>query len=280
MTSRTQGDSYYDVVREAVADLAEHGYDDAQRVERWTERLRAAARSSMRPLPAMDKLLRDTLTAVYTRLVSRSPMIDRYHVGVDRFTIERLRPRLRAELDRRIMASASLIKLNRDEAVEQTLRRFQGWATSIPAGGSQAVDKAKATRDVRKSLRGLPFRERRVLIDQGHKLTSSISDIIAHDGGAIAGEWRSKWRQANYNYRKDHKERDGQFYTVRGNWALEKGLMRPGLAGYTDDVTSPGEEVFCGCWYRYVYNLSSLPEEMLTRKGREALAEARGRMAA
>jgi len=66
---------------------------------------------------------------------------------------------------------------------------------------------------------------------------------------------------------------------VRDNWALEKGLIK--LAGhqYTDQVTEPGEEVFCRCYYEYIYNLRDLPPEMITAKGREALELARQRLA-
>ena len=195
--------------------------------------------------------------------------------GVERFTIERIKPSLRAELDRRILASASLIRLNRDAAIEKTIQRFQGWATSIPKGGSGAVAKRETKDDIRKSLAQLPFEERRVLIDQGHKLTSSISEILATDGGAIAGVWRSHWRQSGYDYRVDHKDRDEKVYTVRDNWAMQAGLMKVGRAGYTDDITKPGEEVFCRCYYSYLYHLRDLPASMLTAKGRAQLERVR-----
>ena len=124
-------------------------------------------------------------------------------------------------------------------------------------------------------LGGLAFEERRVLIDQGHKLTAAISQTVAVGAGAIAGTWRSHYRQPGYDYREDHKERDGLLYTLRGNWALEKGLMKPGPAGYYEDVTAVGEEVFCRCWMVWFYNLSSLPPDMLTAKGKSELARVR-----
>ena len=78
--------------------------------------------------------------------------------------------------------------------IEKTMRRFQGWSTSIPPGGVSAEKKADVKKDVRKSLKQLPYEERRVIVDQGHKLVASISEIIASDGGAIAGRWRSQYR--------------------------------------------------------------------------------------
>lgn len=177
---------------------------------------------------------------------------------------------MRAELDRRIMASANLIKLNREEAISNTLRRFQGWATSIPIGGSDAVDRREEKAYIKKGISGLDFKERRVVIDQTHKLISSLNDIVATNNGAIAAEWHSSWRQANYDYRKDHKERDQVVYMIKDSWADKKGLIKP-INGYTDSITQPGEEVYCRCSYRYIYLLRDLPSEMLTAKGKIAL---------
>ena len=107
----------------------------------------------------------------------------------------------------------------------------------------------------------------RLQIDQGHKFSNTLNDIIAVDGGAIAAKWKSHYRQPGYDYREDHKERDGNYYAIRGSWAMEKGLMNKG-EGYTDDMTMPGEEIFCRCGYTYIYSLRKIPEEMLTSKGK------------
>lgn len=271
-------ESYYDVLTAAVNDMAEHGFDSAERVRYWQDQLRAAAEATLVPAAEMERMLREALTQVYTRLVDRGQVLNR-HPGVGRFTLEKLRPHLRNELDRRIMASAQLIKLNREQAVEQTLRRFSGWSTSLPAGGSGQVDKRAQKKAIRKSLTRLPFEQRRVLIDQGHKLTSSINETLARDGGALAGVWHSHWRQPGYQYRPDHKERDLKVYAVRGNWALQQGLMTRG-EGYTDEITAPAEEPFCRCYYQYLYNLRDLPAVMLTKKGETALEQARKVVAA
>ncbi len=76
---------------------------------------------------------------------------------------------------------------------------------------------------IAKPIRQLRYEERRVSIDQGHKLVSSINAVIAEQTQAIAMMWRSHWRQAGYDYRPDHKERDKRFYVVRGSWALSRG---------------------------------------------------------
>lgn len=232
------------VITEAVADLEVHGYDSQQRLEFWLGEIRRAAIEAMTPPHLLEKALNETLLSIYRRLIENGQIVQ-LHPGVARFTIERVRPQLRAALDRRIMASANLIKLNREQAIAKTVQRFSGWATSIPAGGSEAVERREVKKDIRKALAQLPFEERRVLIDQGHKLRASLSEILAVDGGAVALIWRSHWRQAGYNYRVDHKERDGKVYTLRGNWAIERGLMKAGPAGYYDDITAVGEEIFC-----------------------------------
>jgi len=267
--------SFDEVLAQAVADLTDHGFDSAQRVEFWTRQLEEAAQRVAGSAHQREEHLRRGLETIYRRLVERGGLLRR-HRGVGRFVLERVRPHLRAELDRRIWASADLIRLNRRRAVDETLQRFKGWASSIPAGGSDTTNRREVKHDVARSLGSLTFEERRVTIDQGHKLATSLSDILARDGGALAGRWHSNWRQRNYNYREDHRERDGVVYAVRGNWALAAGLMTA-PDGYTDDITGAGEEINCRCYYEWIYALRDLPREMFTKKGREALEQARGR---
>jgi hypothetical protein len=262
--------SFYEVVTEAVNDLAEHGFDSVERVVMWEQRIREAAQATMTSPHVMEQTLRDTMINIYHRMVERGELA-RYHAGVNRFTLERLRPLLRAELDRRILASANLIRLNREASIQRTLQRFSGWSTSIPKGGSESTKKGETKKDIRKALVRLPFEERRVLIDQGHKLTASINEVIARDQNALALVWHSHWRQANYNYREDHKDRDGKVYAIKPNWALDKGLMKAGKAGYYEAVTSVGEEPFCRCYAQYIYNVRDLPRDMLTKKGEEQI---------
>ncbi len=266
--------SFYEVLTRAVRDLTEHGFDSVERLTAWVAELRRAAEATLTPPHVLEAALRQTLGDTYRRLVDRGGLL-KYHPGVSRFTLERLAPRLRPKLDQRIMMSAQLIRLNRDDAIEKTLRRFSGWASSIPAGGSKVQDKVDVKSDVRKGLAQLPFVERRVLIDQGHKLVSAINQTVAEGEGALAATWRSHWRQAGYNFREDHKERDGLVYTIRGNWAIERGLMKPGKAGYLDEIDQPAEKPFCRCFVTYLYTLRALPPEMLTVEGVDELARVR-----
>ena len=267
-------ESFFDVLTRAARHFQTHGYISKDELEEWLRQIDRAMRASLTPQYVLEKMMRDTLGSVYERLVERGGVL-RANPGVERWTLERIKPSLRAELDRSILASANLIKLNREEAITKTLRRFSGWATSIPAGGSKATDKAEAKKDIRKPLASSTFIERRVLIDQSHKLVSAINRIVATDGGAIAGVWRSHWRQSGYDFRPDHKDRDEKVYLIRDNWAQRGGLVKASKNGYTDQITQPGEEVFCRCFYRYIYNLRSMPDDMMTGKGREELAKVR-----
>ncbi|MGX5056001.1 hypothetical protein ACWKX9_20405 [Enterobacter asburiae] len=274
--------SFLKELREAIKFFLEHGYSSEESLIMWTERLRNATENKVDG-DDLWKYASRRLTAAYDLEVMREKALKR-HPGISRFTLNYLEPRLRAELDRRIMASADLIKLNRTQAIDKTLQRFSGWATSIPpvsqmSAGLSASSRAgvvETSQNIAKSARQIDFEQRRVMIDQTHKLVANIDNIIATDGGAIAAVWHSHWRQPNYDYREPHKGRDLNVYAIRGNWAQQKGLMKAGPAGYLDEITQPGEEVFCRCYLTYIYNVRSLPDEMKTEKWRK-LTEANRR---
>jgi len=262
--------SFQEILTAAVADLSKHGFDSAERVAKWQEQLQKAAEVYAGVGRRAEEMLRESFAVIYRRLIEQGGIL-RYHPGVERYTLVKLAPHLRGELSRRIQLSANLIVLNKEEAIAKTLRRFSGWATSVPVGGSDIVDKVDVKKAVTKSIKVLPFVERRVIIDQGHKFRASLSEIVARDNKAIAARWHSHFKEAGYDFREDHKERDSKVYLVRGNWAQEKGLVKVGTDGYFEDVTAPGEEVNCRCWVTWVYSLRQLPEQMLTVKGKEAL---------
>jgi hypothetical protein len=265
------------LLKDAIDDLAEHGFDSAERVAMWQERLRDAAETAMRSPDAIDQMVRDAMVAIYRKMVEQGVVL-KYHPGVKRYTVDMLNAQMRNDLDKRILAAADLIKLNRKQAVEKTLQRFSGWSTSIPKGGSGVIDKREVRANIKKPVAQEKFETNRVLIDQGHKLRASISEVIAQDNNALAMRWSSHWRQPNYDYRVEHKERDGHVYAIRNNWALSKGLMNPGPDGYYDQITAVAEEPYCRCNAVWLYNLSSLPSEMLTVKGRAVLDAAQSQL--
>ena len=263
-------------VREAVKFFLRNGYTSRQEMEQWQAIIRQAAESETDD--DYMSMLSDRLRKAYDLQVSKAGALER-HKGLSRFTLNYMEPKLRSELDRRILASADLIKLNRTAAINKTVQRFSGWATSIPVqdyvgGGLSASSRSGIVANaqhIQKSAEQVDYEARRVMIDQSHKLIANIDNIIATGNNAIAAEWHSHWRQPGYDYREDHKERDKLVYLIRGNWAQKNGYVKAGRVGYLDEITQPGEEVFCRCYVTYLYNLRSIPEDMLTQKGRKFL---------
>lgn len=262
------------VVREAVRHFLQNGYRSPEELAEWTGRIRSAADIVTGTADDYMTQVTSRLTSAYELQVGGARALKR-HPGVSRYTLDMLRPQLRTELDRRILASVELIKLNRTKAIDTTLSRFIGWSTSIPPVDPGNVGLSADSRQgymvnashIQKSAETVDYEARRVMVDQGHKLIANIDNVIATDQGAIAAVWHSHWKQANYNYREDHKERDMLVYLIKGCWAQKNGYAKPGDAGYLEDITQPGEEVFCRCYVTYIYNLRSLPAECLTQKG-------------
>jgi len=262
----TKAPTFFQEVTAAIQHFQEFGFTSQADLDRWVSRIRVAALKQLKTPEETERELKRVLGDRYKHLVTKGQVLNSMP-EVSRFTLAKIKPKLRKELDRRIMASANLISLNRQEAVSSTLRRFQGWATSINPGGSRAVDVKAEKDDIRKSIAKMPFVERRVIIDQSAKLVAAIRDITAVEGGAIALVWHSPWRRPGYDFRPDHKARDEKVYAIRGTWAIEEGYMKPGPNGYYDTVTSVGEEPFCSCHAQYLFTLSKLPPDMLTQKG-------------
>jgi hypothetical protein len=298
MTKRKQPESFYTLLTQAINYFARYGFRTQKDLEYWVKRLRASAEKTLPPAAATEKAVRRQLQEVYTRMIVKGGAIKPTAVGarivpvpptlrskplgvpksikivpgVSKFTIDKVKPAARAEFERSVLASVNLIKLNREEAIASTLRRFEGWVSSVPPTGAAELDKLELKQHIRAPLARMDFRERQVVTDQTAKFTQALNTAIAIHGKALAARWYSRWKVPHYDYREDHKERDGLYYAVPDNWAIQKGLMKPGPAGYVTDITQPAEEVNCKCSYVYVFGLADLPDEMLTEKGRESIA--------
>ena len=266
MAART----FSQVVSDAINDLSLHGFDDIGRLSKWQREIEVAAEREIKSENQLTARLKDHLSKIYAQRIERGGVLKLHNIP--RWTLEKIKPKLRNELDRRIIASAQLIKLNREEMIQKTLRRFSGWATSLPMGGSDIIDKREVAADIKKSLYSENFVNRRLLIDQSHKFKAALDNIIATDGGAIAAEWNVR-RTAGYDNRHSHLEREGNIYLMRDSWAMKEGLVK--LAGhqYTDEITQPGEEISCSCNFRFIYALRDIPHECLTNLAKEKLAK-------
>jgi hypothetical protein len=275
--STSSPQTFQELLTAAINEFSERGYDNPERVQHWLMILRNAAERDLGPEWQTNADVREQMTRLFEKATSVND-VKRYVPDIQPWTISIVKPKVRPELDRRVIASVNLIKLNRKTAVENTLRRAEGWMTSVPPGGVEDIDRREVKTGITKSLAQHKYEVRRVTIDQSHKLLSNVRDVIAMDAGAIAVIWHSHWRDASYNYRKDHKGRDERVYLIRDSWAHKQGLVKPGPAGYFDQITKPGEEVYCRCWVVYITSPRKLPDEMLTSNG-QAWIE-RGRIAA
>ena len=271
--------SFRRLLRLAIAHFTAHGYDSRPELEYWMSLLRMAAEGHLgSEREAKERIAREFGT-LYKKYVDDGGVV-KFVPGVGRYTVSMLAPSLRAELDRRILASADLIKIHRKEAIEKTLQRFSGWATAIPAGGTGVIDKREITAHICKSLADQKFEKRRVAIDQGAKLLANISDIVAVNNGAIAGIWHDRGaHDKNYNARKVHLARDGKIFLRKDSWAHEQGLVKPASVGYMEDVEMVGQLPYCACTYEHLLSPRQLPDDMLTNKGRDWLKQS-GRQAA
>lgn len=92
---------------------------------------------------------------------------------------------------------------------------------------------------------------------------------------AVAWHYNRLDEQQDYPPATDHKTRDGSVYAIKDNWALKKGLMTLGRAGYIEDKDIPGRQLGCMCHLQWISSLSDLPEDMLTDHGREYVRQKR-----
>lgn len=119
----------------------------------------------------------------------------------------------------------------------------------------------------------------------GFEALKKISIEEGKESGAIAAKWDAQVHHVKPEHQEwademccqvpSHKERDGTLYSIKGSWALKKGLITEG-AGIVDlnDENLFGKED-CICCFRYEQALKSLPYSMLTEKGKQTLLKSR-----
>jgi len=261
--------SFRSLVMAALRYFAEHGYKSESDLMDWLLRLRV---SLEKELPT-DRYFKAQLSAALGRVFARevSTGIVKRVPGVSRYTLDRVAPSLRAELDRRIFAGIDLIKLNRASAVQKTLQRFSGWVSSVPPQGTPATNFREITREIIKPVATVKYEARRVAIDQGHKLSANVAHVVAMGNGAIAGIWHDRGEQDhNYNARPIHLARSGKLFMLRESWAQTEGLIAKRGVEYYDDLEDPAAQLpFCSCYVTWMTSPKALPETMLTARGRE-----------
>lgn len=199
--------------------------------------------------------------------------------GVSLFTIDKIRPEFRPELEKRIRESAELIPecstYNRIELIENALLRAykSGWISS--SSKRETVD-SKVYLKAKKILN--PFVGKGdedlnavacVNCDQSHKLTANIHATIAQQGGALGAIWHSRiYPTEEYSdFQDEHQARQNKTFLIRDSWAEKEGLVKASVDGYLDEITQPQDCFMCFCSLGYIHSLARLPPEMLTHKG-------------
>lgn len=257
---------------EAIREFSERGYMSESHLQQWTARLHAMIESELPTDEESRDILARILGSVYAREYRSG--IARRVPGVSRYTLDRVSPHLRAELDKRIFASADLIRIRKKETVEKTLARFSGWASSVPPTGTFDFSPRALSKQITKDLVSFKYERRRVAIDQGHKMSANVAHVVAMGEGAIGGIWHDRGEDdGGYDARPIHLARSGKVFLIRNSWAIEEGLIRRGAAQYTDEIEQPSEFPYCSCYYEYIVHPQDLPETFLTAKGRAYIKE-------
>lgn len=261
------------LIMEALRYFATHGYTSEGALQDWLMRLHIVLERELPSDTWTRKQIGNALGVVFSREIKHG--IQKRVPGVTRYTLDRVAPSLRAELDRRIFAGADLIRLNKRAAVEKTLQRFSGWVSSVPSAGSAATatELREAAKEIGKSVRQVKYEARRVAIDQGMKLSASVAHVVAKAEGAIACVWHDRGEHdASYDARPAHLKRTGTLFLVRDNWAMNEGLVAKRGFEYYDDLTDQAAVLpFCSCYVTWSTSIRDLPDTLLTAKGRESL---------
>ncbi|MGH7715521.1 MAG: hypothetical protein ACREML_05935 [Vulcanimicrobiaceae bacterium] len=264
--------SFRVLLRQAIRHFAAAGYSSESDLQTWIARLHEALDAEIGTDEGAHRLVAGVLEAVYEKDVSKRAVLRRIP-GVLRYTLENVKPELRAELDRRIFAAADLIKINRRKRKAQTLQRFAGWVSSVPRAGSQAQHLRTVASQIAAPAQQAKWEARRLAVDQGHKLSAAVAHVVAQGNGAIAAIWHDRGeKDRSYHARPHHLARSGTLFLIRDSWAINQGLIRRGSRPYLDEIEQPAELPFCSCTAEYIVTPRELPQECVTARGRRWIA--------
>lgn len=182
-------------------------------------------------------------------------------------------PSLRRLLDECVAVHADQAEgffAQQKSAVEKLLADF---LDSIPGGGTKAAVVRSHVNPIKNALRDLLQWGEELNRLQATSFMSEVRDFLAQAANhPIAMTWHfAPWSCLV----PGHRELDGQVFVIRENWALQKGLMvAPPAHGFADDAKRRRRELGCMCTTGFIFNLASLPRDMLTPSGVATLANA------
>ena len=261
--------SFDEVLTEAVNYFVTRGFQNSETLTYWTKRLEIAARNELMSTTTLRRRMKDALAAEYRRQIERGLVLS-YHAGLSKGILNSFRLDLKGILSKRLSAANALITLNREEDIAATLRKFTGWASSLPEGSSSQANRSEIRRDIKRALVAAKNKEANLVIDQRHKLHAALNAQIAQGGGAIAAIWVSHHTVPGYDFRELHQtyaQRSSvRPFLIRGSWAVTQGLISSAGATFTDQLDhQPGQLPHCKCHYLYIYSTDKLPEDMRKR---------------
>lgn len=143
----------------------------------------------------------------------------------------------------------------------------------VPAGGTKDKGLKSKITEIKGELRYIAKWDQSFYTYKARSLPNELEHLFALENEPLAAIWEycQTVEHSDDQLTNNHKERDGRVYAVRDNWAIGKGLMQVGRYSYIDEISLPCQEVGCMCSLRYLYNLRSLPEDMLTAEGLSTL---------
>jgi hypothetical protein len=171
-------------------------------------------------------------------------------------------------------------KLYLDEQLSEFNDLLWNFLKQVPIGGTKNKSTRSKIAELKKVFRHLTKWTQLFYTYKAMSLPAEIEYIFILEGGPLVAFWHYSQLDEQGEYKKsyNHKERDGRVYAVRGNWAIDKGLMKAEPYGYIDEISRPNQEIGCMCHLQWVYGIRSLPDDMVTEKGRSGLEHARAAM--
>lgn len=264
-----------ELIKKALYDTSQNGWTPSS-IAFWANEFRKLSNLTVFN-KSPESVVSPYLNYLFKKEITGSKLIDR-NPGIDRYTLERIRPQFRRILEDRIKANINLIALERPASIEVSTARFSGWLMSLD-GKQEKLPKADELpifQNITKPmLEQKSYEHSRRAIDQGHKMLRAIDLTIAEQGGAIAGIWHAHKTTAYFTARPEHWKRDGEIYIFKNSDVAEKGLVKKGHNVWLEDIPDPPALLInCVCYWEFIYSFSDLAKiapDRITQKGRDLL---------
>ncbi len=156
-----------------------------------------------------------------------------------------------------------------DEQLRQCDMMVHQFLEQVPMGGTKDKEIKGRIAEIKKELRPLAQWDRLFYARKAMCFPAEVEFLFFLEGNPIAAIWHYNPIDEQIDYPKtyNHKQRDELVYAVRSNWAITKGLMKAGPNGYLDEISRPSQEIGCMCHLQWLYSVSHLPTDMVTKKG-------------